>query len=53
MDHWEGRQGDTVQGRYSLVEPHGVIRTVYYQVDERSGFKAAIKYRTPGKLSPI
>lgn len=48
MDHWEDRKGDTVQGRYSLVEPEGNVRTVYYQVDQGSGFKAMVKLRTPG-----
>lgn len=48
MDHWEDRKGDSVQGRYSLVEPEGNVRTVYYQVDKGSGFKAAIKLHMPG-----
>ncbi|XP_063702020.1 cuticle protein 19.8-like [Culicoides brevitarsis] len=48
MDHWEDRKGDSVQGRYSLVEPEGSVRTVYYTVDKGSGFKAAIKLRMPG-----
>lgn len=53
MDHWEDRKGDSVQGRYSLVEPEGNVRTVYYQVDKGSGFKAAIKVRMPGMLKIV
>lgn len=48
MDHWEGRRGNDVQGRYSLVDPEGHVRTVYYHVDGDSGFNAIVHTRTPG-----
>lgn len=51
MDHWEGRKGDNVQGRYSLVDPEGHIRTVYYTVDEGRGFNAIVQTRTPGSTT--
>ncbi|XP_055691063.1 cuticle protein 19 [Lutzomyia longipalpis] len=47
MDHWEGRRGDQVSGRYALLEPGGVIRTVRYEVSGNSGFRTAIQTRTP------
>lgn len=53
MDHWEGRRGDDVQGRYSLVDPEGHVRTVYYHVDGDSGFNAIVQTRTPGESACI
>lgn len=53
MDHWEDRKGDSLQGRYSLVEPEGSVRTVYYHVEQGGGFRAAVSVRTPGIFRQI
>ncbi|CAH1169201.1 unnamed protein product, partial [Phyllotreta striolata] len=41
---WEKKDGDTVKGQYSLVEPDGSIRTVDYTADKHSGFNAVVKH---------
>ncbi|XP_057666525.1 cuticle protein 19-like isoform X2 [Diorhabda carinulata] len=38
----EYRDGDTVKGQYSLVEPDGTIRTVKYTADDHNGFNAVV-----------
>lgn len=38
----EVREGDTVNGEYSLVEPDGSVRTVKYQADWETGFHATV-----------
>lgn len=38
----ETRNGDVVQGSYSLVEPDGTIRTVNYVADPINGFNAVV-----------
>ncbi|XP_054272593.1 cuticle protein-like [Macrosteles quadrilineatus] len=38
----ESRQGDVVQGSYSLVEPDGSVRTVEYTADPHNGFNAVV-----------
>lgn len=38
----ESRQGDNVQGEYSLVEPDGQRRTVQYTADAVNGFNAVV-----------
>ncbi|KAF6207145.1 hypothetical protein GE061_018384 [Apolygus lucorum] len=38
----ESRDGDVVQGQYSLVEPDGSIRTVDYTADPVNGFNAVV-----------
>ncbi|XP_050307374.1 cuticle protein 19-like [Anthonomus grandis grandis] len=38
----EMRDGDTVRGEYSMVEPDGTIRTVQYHDDGVSGFNAIV-----------
>ena len=40
--HTESRQGDVVQGSYSLVEPDGSRRTVEYTADPVNGFNAVV-----------
>ncbi|CAG7822400.1 unnamed protein product [Allacma fusca] len=40
--HQEARNGDAVQGQYSLVEPDGSIRTVTYTADDVNGFNAVV-----------
>lgn len=38
----ESRDGDVVQGSYSLVEPDGTRRVVQYQADPVNGFNAVV-----------
>ncbi|KAF6207125.1 hypothetical protein GE061_018385 [Apolygus lucorum] len=38
----ESRDGDVVQGSYSLVEPDGSVRTVDYTADPVNGFNAVV-----------
>lgn len=40
---YEERDGDTVRGYYSLVEPDGSIRLVEYTADAKNGFQAVVK----------
>lgn len=40
---YEERDGDTVRGYYSLVEPDGSIRLVEYTADSKNGFQAVVK----------
>nr|CAD7575150.1 unnamed protein product [Timema californicum] len=42
----ESRQGDVVQGSYSLTEPDGTRRTVEYTADPVNGFNAVV-HKTP------
>lgn len=39
----ETRNGDVVQGQYSLIEPDGSRRTVDYTADDINGFNAVVK----------
>jgi len=41
-EHHETRDGDVVQGSYSLVEPDGTRRTVEYTADPHNGFNAVV-----------
>ncbi|XP_077283784.1 uncharacterized protein LOC143909597 [Arctopsyche grandis] len=41
--HWETRDGDKVEGEYSLVQPDGSTRTVRYSADGHNGFKAEVQ----------
>ncbi|CAL8137530.1 unnamed protein product [Orchesella dallaii] len=43
----ETRDGDVVQGQYSLVEPDGSIRTVTYTADPVNGFNAVVDRQAP------
>ncbi|CAH2056566.1 unnamed protein product, partial [Iphiclides podalirius] len=38
----ESRQGGTVLGQYSLLQPDGVTRTVDYRADDHTGFNAVV-----------
>ncbi|XP_058792825.1 uncharacterized protein LOC131665155 [Phymastichus coffea] len=40
---YETRQGDVVQGSYSLIEPDGTRRTVSYAADPLNGFNAYVQ----------
>ncbi|XP_077294673.1 pupal cuticle protein Edg-84A-like [Arctopsyche grandis] len=39
----ETRDGDTVHGSYSVVDPDGHKRTVDYTADDHNGFKATVR----------
>ncbi|KAE8573365.1 cuticle protein 18.6-like [Halyomorpha halys] len=43
----ETRDGDVVQGTYSLAEPDGSIRTVDYTADPVNGFNAYVHKDAP------
>ncbi|CAG7729636.1 unnamed protein product, partial [Allacma fusca] len=43
----ETRNGDLVQGQYSLVEPDGAVRTVTYTADAINGFNAVVDRSAP------
>lgn len=43
----ESRNGDVVQGQYSLTDPDGSRRTVDYTADAHNGFNAVV-HRTTG-----
>jgi hypothetical protein len=43
----ESRDGDVVQGQYSLVEPDGAVRTVTYTSDPVHGFNAVVDRSAP------
>jgi hypothetical protein len=45
--HQESRNGDAVQGQYSLVEPDGSVRTVTYTADDVHGFNAVVDRSAP------
>ncbi|KAG8229060.1 hypothetical protein J437_LFUL005693 [Ladona fulva] len=43
----ETRTGDVVKGSYSVVEPDGTRRTVYYVASPENGFQAVIRRDSP------
>ncbi|KAM3962388.1 cuticular protein RR-2 motif 125 [Aphomia sociella] len=47
---WEAKEGDTVKGHYSVVEPDGSMRTVEYSAGPNSGFQAVVS--NPGIPQP-
>lgn len=47
----ESRQGDFVQGEYSLIEPDGSLRSVQYTAAPGVGFNAVVS-KTPGVAPP-
>lgn len=44
----ESRDGDVVQGSYSIVEPDGAQRTVDYTADPHNGFNAVVRREPVG-----
>lgn len=48
----ESREGDVVRGRYSLIEPDGVRRTVNYYADPLNGFNAVVQRDLPVAAAP-
>lgn len=49
---YEERDGDTVRGFYSLVEPDGSIRIVEYTADDKHGFQATVRKIGPSHHPP-
>jgi len=49
----ESRDGDVVQGQYSLVEPDGSIRTVTYTADPINGFNAVVDRSAPTVVKAV
>ncbi|XP_049801300.1 cuticle protein 21 isoform X9 [Schistocerca nitens] len=49
----ESRDGDVVQGSYSLVEPDGSIRTVDYTADPVNGFNAVVHREAGAHPAPV
>ncbi|XP_023954655.2 cuticle protein 18.6-like [Bicyclus anynana] len=43
----ESRDGDTVHGFYSLVQPDGSVRKVEYTADDHTGFNAVVHNSAP------
>ncbi|XP_050669041.1 uncharacterized protein LOC126968216 [Leptidea sinapis] len=39
---WEEKEGDTVKGHYSVIEPDGSMRTVEYSAGPNTGFTAVV-----------
>ncbi|KAG8279120.1 cuticle protein 7-like [Homalodisca vitripennis] len=48
----EARDGDSVRGEYSVMEPDGTLRTVVYSADPVHGFQASVKYGPSGLPPP-
>jgi Insect cuticle protein len=48
----ETRNGDVVEGHYSLVDPDGVKRTVHYTADPVHGFNAQV-HREPAAVKTL
>ena len=42
-EQYEKRDGDKVEGYYTLVEPDGTVRTVKYSSDKHTGFIAHVE----------
>ncbi len=51
--HQESRNGDLVQGQYSLVEPDGAVRTVTYTSDSVNGFNAVVDRSAPAVAKAV
>ncbi|CAL8108478.1 unnamed protein product [Orchesella dallaii] len=49
----ETRDGDVVQGQYSLVEPDGSVRTVTYTADPVNGFNAVVDRSAPAVAKAV
>ncbi|KAE8573559.1 cuticle protein 21-like [Halyomorpha halys] len=49
----ESRDGDVVQGSYSLIEPDGSRRTVEYTADPVNGFNAVVHKDAGAHAAPV
>ncbi|KAJ8709173.1 hypothetical protein PYW07_008999 [Mythimna separata] len=47
----ESRDGDVVQGSYSVVDPDGTKRTVDYTADPQNGFNAVVRKEAIGHVA--
>ncbi|XP_022194939.1 cuticle protein 7-like isoform X1 [Nilaparvata lugens] len=47
QNHYETRAGDEVTGKYTVVEPDGMLRVVTYSADPDSGFQATVTFEKP------
>lgn len=45
--HSETRDGSTVKGEYTVMEPDGVLRRVQYTADPKNGFRALVRFVRP------
>lgn len=45
--HSETRDGSTVTGEYTVMEPDGVLRRVQYTADPKNGFRASVRFVQP------
>lgn len=45
--HSETRDGSTVTGEYTVMEPDGVLRRVKYTADPKNGFRASVQFLRP------
>ncbi|XP_043283167.1 uncharacterized protein [Venturia canescens] len=48
----ETRNGDAVQGSYSLIEADGSRRVVHYTADDHNGFNAVVE-KQPAQTAPV
>ncbi|GLV38728.1 hypothetical protein CBL_05727 [Carabus blaptoides fortunei] len=48
QSHQESRDGDAVNGQYSVMEPDGSLRIVKYTADDKNGFQVKVEYVKPG-----
>ncbi|KAJ8711737.1 hypothetical protein PYW08_008691 [Mythimna loreyi] len=49
----ETRDGDVVQGSYSVVDPDGTKRTVDYTADPQNGFNAVVRKEALGHVAKV
>lgn len=49
----ESRDGDVVQGSYSVVDPDGTKRTVEYTADDHNGFNAVVHKEALGHVAKV
>ncbi|KAH9631991.1 hypothetical protein HF086_016551 [Spodoptera exigua] len=49
----ESRDGDVVQGSYSVVDPDGTKRTVDYTADPHNGFNAVVRKEALGHVAKV
>ena len=50
---YEERDGDVLQGHYSVIDADGFKRTVHYTANPHNGFNAVVNREPLVKLSPV
>ncbi|CAK1593552.1 unnamed protein product [Parnassius mnemosyne] len=50
--HQESRNGDTVLGQYTLLQPDGITRIVDYRADDQTGFNAVVRNEVKATNAP-